>query len=277
MTGIDKELSQKVLELVEHTVDTIILPAHRNLDPKTVMVKPDKSLVTLTDQEAERALTKGLKEIFQANVLGEEAYEENPDIAKYLDSETEYCWIIDPIDGTKNFANGRPDFGVIIALVKNKEIVGGWIYHCTEHRGVYALKGQGVYDEKHKKVVRPELKEQFTGYHNPFYFEHSEFKNAIESIGKARTADIPSPRASSIEYLNLVAGVSDFMINNHCKPWDHAAGQLIISELGQGGGGVFLSGEPYSVQREAWVSAKRSRVLLTTASKKIRDKIHRFF
>ena len=276
MTDINQQFSEKVLKLIKETVETIILPAHYDLDPETIMTKDDHSIVTLTDQHAEKILTKGLKEIFAANVLGEEGYDADPEIADYLE-QNEYCWIIDPIDGTKNFAHGRPEFGVIVALVKNKEVLAGWIYHCTEKRAVYAIKGLGVYDELHQVVSRPTLKDQFTGYHNPFYFVSSSVETEINAIGAARTKDIPAPRASSIEYLNLVAGVSDFMINNHCKPWDHAAGQLIVAELGLGGCGEFLSGEPYAINKSAWVSAERNRVLMTGATRSVRDRLKAYF
>ncbi len=277
--SLNKEFSEKVLQLMKNVSDDIILPAFKAMDPSKIMIKEDSSLVTVTDQQAEVALTSGLKNIFHANVLGEEGYEENPAIGDFLEKEDEYCWIIDPIDGTSNFTSGNNQFGIIIALVKNKKILGGWIYQSTEGKAFYALKGKGVYDQHHKKIERQITNpEHFSGYPHEFYFQNTTTEKEINALSRARTTQLESLHSTAIEYMDMVTGKIDFIINNHYKPWDHAAGQLIVSELGLGGGSVYLgTQEGYSIQKESWACSRGEKVLITYVDKKTKDKVLSFF
>jgi fructose-1,6-bisphosphatase/inositol monophosphatase family enzyme len=119
---IDVDLIHRVNQIVEAVVATIVMPSFRTLQPEDIHSKdtpgdPD-DLVTIVDKSAERYLIDALAGVVPgAAFIGEEAACENPTLLDAL-SAREPAWLIDPIDGTKNFARGSADFGVMLALVE---------------------------------------------------------------------------------------------------------------------------------------------------------------
>ncbi|OYW85326.1 MAG: inositol monophosphatase, partial [Sphingobium sp. 32-64-5] len=143
MTPITPSLSDAVAGLIRSVANEIILPRYRNLNAQDIEEKAKDDLVTIADKESELRLAAGLADILPAaHIVGEEACAADPAL---LDSVGEgLCWIIDPIDGTGNFAAGRPPFGVMIALVDGGETLGGWIYDPLTKRLCHAARGQGA-------------------------------------------------------------------------------------------------------------------------------------
>ncbi|OGI68386.1 hypothetical protein A2738_00665 [Candidatus Nomurabacteria bacterium RIFCSPHIGHO2_01_FULL_42_15] len=111
--------------------------------------KEDKSIVTLADKESEEIIKKIIFGAFpEHSILGEETGM-NGERGK----ESEYVWHVDPVDGTRNFANGIPLFAVSIALERKGEIIVGVVYNPATHSLFYAEKGSGAYLNDNKIFV----------------------------------------------------------------------------------------------------------------------------
>ena len=106
----------------------IILPKYQNLKEDDIKYKNGSDLVTSADIAAEKELKKNLLKIIpSSSFIGEEEYSTNHNILKSY-QEDDYCWTVDPIDGTTNFVNGKDKFAIMIALTKkNKYYILGSI------------------------------------------------------------------------------------------------------------------------------------------------------
>lgn len=271
--NLDQEFAKKVIDAVFEVIDTIIMPYHKNLSTDDIERKADQSLVTVADQKAEEELIKHLTKILPGSViLGEESYAADPSIKDNLSKEDTYCWIIDPIDGTTNFANKRPHFGTIISLVKNNEILAGWIFHAPKKQCYYALKGQGVFNHDHAPVKAPQSnRTKPIGYCAPRYYKDHPYEASAQYIFDTYSGDIQYIYASCMEYIAIIEGRSDFIINSLTYPWDHAAGQLILAELRGDRAGKRVDGRYYDLHEWSFenspivtsINPKFEKLLLT--------------
>ena len=122
---------QRVGAIITDVVSSVVMPSFRSLRPEDVHAKatpgdPD-DIVTIVDKAAERYLIDALAEIVPgAAFIGEEAVAETPSLLTAL-SASAPALLIDPIDGTKNFARGVPEFGVMLALVEGGRTRASWI------------------------------------------------------------------------------------------------------------------------------------------------------
>ena len=134
-----------ILELIKETAEEVINPRFRALERADVEAKtsPD-DLVTIADREAEALLSSALRRIYPgALVIGEEAVFANPELRRKLPG-AEHAFVIDPIDGTRNFVEGRQEHGVMLAETRNGITTRGWIWQPRTGRGYVAEKGAGV-------------------------------------------------------------------------------------------------------------------------------------
>src|ERR1700744_4790279 len=114
--------------LIQEVADEHILPHFCNLKAADVTYKIGDDPVTIADKEAEKALSTRLLDLLPgSNVVGEEAFHADKGILDRLFSESP-VWIIDPVDGTRNFVRGSSEFGVIVALAERNQTIDGWIY-----------------------------------------------------------------------------------------------------------------------------------------------------
>ena len=140
MTALDTA----IVALMRRVSAEVILPRYQTLAAHEVIAKAANDMVTIADTEAEAMLAEGLAAILpEAAIVGEEAVHADPALASRLD--TGLCWIIDPIDGTNNFAAGKPPFGIILALSDGGETQSGWIYDPLQDRLCIAHKGHGAF------------------------------------------------------------------------------------------------------------------------------------
>ena len=131
-------------EILFNISKDIILPSFGNLEKNQISYKDGKDIVTDTDISVEKELNIILpKLIHNSNFIGEESYAKNNNILNYYLSE-EYCWTVDPIDVTSNFAKSKNRFAVMIALTKSTEIIQSFIYKPlnedfmhADHSGTY--------------------------------------------------------------------------------------------------------------------------------------------
>ena len=152
-------LDREVLALMRDVAERIIMPRHRALKATDIIEKADDDLVTIADREAEVALAEGLAKLHpEAAIVGEEAVHADPSV---MDRLSGTCWIIDPTDGTANFASGSGHFGIMIALAEGGAAQAGWIYDPQRDRLCAAHLGQGATIDGEQVLVRSRLELEF--------------------------------------------------------------------------------------------------------------------
>ena len=131
-------LDAAILALLREVSRTAILPRYQKLAEHEVSAKIADDVVTVADHESEALLAEGLAKIADLAVVGEEAAFADESVFDRLAGD---CWIVDPLDGTRNFAAGKAPFGILVAMASGGETHSGWIYDCltgrfcTAHRG----------------------------------------------------------------------------------------------------------------------------------------------
>ncbi len=137
--------SQRVAELMRETAAIELTPRFRKLAKDDIREKRPGDLVTVADVASEQRLASGLAKILPGvPVVGEEAVEADPGLVALIGRPGESCWIVDPLDGTANFAAGRDRFAMIVCLVRDRTTVGGWILDVPNDRMAVAQRGEGV-------------------------------------------------------------------------------------------------------------------------------------
>ncbi|HXP12883.1 MAG TPA: inositol monophosphatase, partial [Stellaceae bacterium] len=225
---------------IRETARSVILPRFRALKREEISEKSPGDFVTVADIEAERRLSALLTQAQPGSeVLGEEGAAKDPDLLRLAGSAPS-LWIIDPIDGTNNFARGLPGFAVILAYVERGAVRAGWLYDPLGDRMVWAVSGQGAWSNR-TRLKTASHPEKISG---AAYGIASSGERAVKALGRSpRVGGIRNQNCSGLEYLDIAAGETHFSLHSHSLPWDHAAGMLITAEAGGKAG--FLDGGPY--------------------------------
>lgn len=238
----------RVTILIREAAEVEIVPRFRRLGAGDIREKTGpKDLVTAADLAMEAVLERQLLDILPgALVVGEEAAAKSPAVLDHL-GEDEPVWIIDPLDGTSNFAAGSRDFTVIVALAHKGRVRAGWIHHVLDEFTMTAEEGGGTWcGSERQHVARPLPLEQMTA---ALYVSKSRAPAIYERLKTLK--DRLGPRhyrsCAGLEYIDLARGRSHYAMFTRLLPWDHAAGSLIHAEAG--GWGRLLDGEPYRPAR----------------------------
>ncbi len=222
-------------------------------------IKSKNQIVTDADLIAEEILISGIKQNFpNHSILSEEkgGYNKNSD----------YKWIIDPIDGTTNFAIKNPFFNTTVALTYKEEIVIGVVYAPIFNELYTAEKGEGAFLNDEKIRVSKTTKME-KGFHA---FCHGDnLENAIEIVSEYYKNNLqkgyPTRQLGSaaLELSRVGAGILDSMILPGAESWDIAAGALIVKEAG----GVVKGweGEEFNL---------KSKGIIATSTKDLNKKIY---
>lgn len=232
----------QVADLIREVAAAELLPRFRNLSEDEVRQKRPGDLVTVADVASEQRIASGLAKILPGvPVVGEEAVEADAGLLDLIGRPGERCWIVDPLDGTSNFAAGKATFAIIVALVEDGRTVGGWILDVPNGRLAVALAGQGVTLDG-KVVVGA------SGGGSPSGFVGYKIRKAVEcqlpAVRRRGLGPVSTLRCAGVEYLEILAGRAAFSIYRRTKPWDHAAGALMLAEAG--GGAVRFDGDDYA-------------------------------
>jgi fructose-1,6-bisphosphatase/inositol monophosphatase family enzyme len=252
----------RIVNLVRRAARAEILPRFRALSDAEVAEKsgPD-DLVTEADTAAEAMIARGLAALHpEALVVGEEAAEADPQLPDRI-AAAELAFVVDPVDGTWNYARGLPLFGVILAACRHGEPVWAMILDPVCDDWITAAEDRPTRLERPGRAPRPlsvaparEIAEM-SGF-VPLSLVPEARQAAVAALFPAfRRAT--SLRCSAHEYRLLAQGHADFCLGVDPKPWDHAAGVLLCRQAG--GVAAFLDGAPYA-------AARRDGVLLTAAS-----------
>lgn len=237
--------------------------AARELVPKFITLTADEigektpgDFVTAVDLAMEAALAKALVQLLPGSlVVGEEAVHDDRGLLAVLEGD-EPVWVIDPLDGTGNFAQGLPIVAVIVALVVKGETVAGWIYDPLSDRMAMATHGAGAYlGDRRLKVARPAEDRSLNGSIYGRFVRQSEPYRRIWGQGRGRLGNVFNARCVGQEYLARLKGRMHFGVYTRLNPWDHAAGVLMHQEAG--GVARMGDGSPYR-------PAERGHVCLLT-------------
>ena len=238
-----QNITDKVIELSTQ-VAAYIEKESIHFSMETVETKSKNDFVSYVDQEAERLIVKTLKEIVpEAGFVTEEgtAHEAGED----------YLWIIDPLDGTTNFIHASTPYAISIALTYKQEPVVGVIYEITRKEIFYAWKGSKAYlNGKEIQVSRTDkLSEALIVCGRPHHYmdRYPELLNSVDYFMKnTHGLRLSGSAASDLAY--VACGRYDGRFEFNLKPWDIAAGVLIIQQAGgfisdfKGGNDYFRNG-----------------------------------
>jgi myo-inositol-1(or 4)-monophosphatase len=209
----------------------IINRASFDIDRLQVTEKGQNDFVTEVDQAAERAIIDVLKNAYPDHaILAEES-----GASSNLHDEAENVWIIDPLDGTTNFIHGFPQYCVSIALQQRGQITQALVYDPTRNDLFTASKGGGAFlNEKRIRVTRRDkIADALIGTGFP-YSDLSKLDEYMRMfrIMTEKSAGLRRPGAAALDLAYVACGRFDGFFEKGLKPWDIAAGSLLISEAG---------------------------------------------
>lgn len=235
---LSPEKKRVIIETVREVSKQEILPRFRALTDDAIDTKSGfDDLVTIADVAAEKAMTDHFRKMIpEALVVGEEAVAANQAVLDYLDSDA-LVIIIDPIDGTWNYANGVSNFGVLIAVSLQGETVFGVLYDVVNDDWIEASKGEGAWYVKPEQAPRKlTLSEapadtKYVGIFSPFLFKDLDQRKHA-ALAQAQYARVISMRCCCHEYRTMLGNNVDFFISPKPNAWDHAAGLLAFQEAG---------------------------------------------
>lgn len=215
----------QVATIMREVAQDELLTRFGDLASNDVWEKPRGGTVTTADMESERRLKDALGGLVPgAVVLAEEDAEENPEVIGCL-KEDAPVWIVDPLDGTKNFAAGKEAFAVIVAYFHRGAVRAGWILEPATGRIAVAEEGAGAWnDEGPLKVAPPVPASRQTGFLGNRIRRNQDVAE--------RFRELVNLRCRGVEYMALAGGALHFAHYRSLKAWDHAAGDLIVREAG---------------------------------------------
>ena len=237
-------LDDEIRDLMRFAAQRSMLPRFRALAAHEVELKGEDDPVTIVDREVESFLTEALTRLAPGvAAVGEEAAHADRSV---LDALSGQCWIIDPLDGTANFAQGKEPFGIIVALADAGETVAGWIYDPVKDRFCHARRGEGAFVNGERIAART------TGQQPPVTAVSRIFLTPEQSaMVDAKLAPhytlVDIPRCAAEQYPRLALGENDISSFKRTLAWDHAAGVLWLNEAG--GKAARLDGSAYRVDQ----------------------------
>nr|WP_253949355.1 inositol monophosphatase [Mangrovicoccus sp. HB161399] len=237
-----------LIDIVREAARQHILPRFRQLPEDAIAAKSaDDDLVTIADQQAEKHIAAALAggALGEVLVVGEEAVEDDPALTARIPGAAR-CVIVDPVDGTWNFAHGLANFGVIVAVVEEGETVFSLLYDPVLDDWILARKGGGTWfcrpDSEPRRLTMPAHPSPATGGFVPLrlFPLADQPRLAAELMAGTRTYSLA---CACHEYRMMAQGFGRYCMGVKPKPWDHAAGVLAVIEAGGKAG--MLDGTPY--------------------------------
>ena len=219
--------------LMRHAAASAILPMFRRLGDSDVEEKAPGEVVTVADRRAEQILDAGLRRLRPDSVVvGEEGVAADPTVLDRLRGPGE-VWLVDPLDGTANFAAGREPFAVMVALLRAGVIEASWILDPVADTLTVAQAGVGAYlngvavrarsDAPPVASLRGAVMLRFLP---------PELRDVVRAGGRHLGLVLPGQHCAGREYTDVVAGRQQFALFWRTLPWDHAPGALLVQEAG---------------------------------------------
>lgn len=239
--------SSDVEELIRKAAAKEILPRWRRLGEDDVDRKSGPhDLVTDADRDAELYLTGELAALLPGSVVvGEEAVHANPASYEAIQGDTP-VWIVDPVDGTRQFVHGETGFCTLVALAVRGVVHASWTYAPVREQFATAVRGRGaLLDGEPLRSGSPEPGRDLRVATSHPDYTTDEQKRSLLGLW----TDGVAPRScgsAGLEYLAIARGESDATAFSWEAAWDHAAGLLLVEEAG--GTHLTRAGLPFSVR-----------------------------
>lgn len=221
----------EVEDIIRSVNAQAVLPRFRSLNDSDVAMKGPMDPVTVADREAEDLLRARLTAFLPGSVVvGEEAVSDDPSVLNALTGPAP-VWIVDPIDGTRNFIAGSGRFSTLVALAADGVLQASWSYAPVLNRIGTALAGHGArVDGVPARVAQlPAPTLPITTSH-PVWWPLG-YGRGVDAM-RAADLDVRYFDACGIEYLDLANGTRSAMVLTWEHSWDHAAGLLLVAEAG---------------------------------------------
>ncbi|MCS6931101.1 MAG: inositol monophosphatase [Acetobacteraceae bacterium] len=250
MNGLTLSEARDVAALLREAARAEILPRFRRLPDAAIRAKSGPlDLVTDADEAAERVIQAGLLKRFPgALVVGEEAASADPRLVEGL-AEADLAFVVDPVDGTANFAAGVALFGCMAAAVRRGETIAAWIHDPFGDDTAMALRGEGAWLEagdgsgpiRDLRVAPPVPPERMIGAISWSWLPQ-EKRVAVTSRLPLLAAAV-NFRCAAAEWRLAAGGGAHLLLYNRLMPWDHLPGALLHREAG--GYSARFDGSPY--------------------------------
>lgn len=219
MLNIAVKAARRAGNLIHRSADKI--------DHLTITKKSHADFVSEVDRAAEQSIIQTLLEAYPNHaILAEESGNQG---------DSEFLWIIDPLDGTTNFLHGLPQYSVSIALQHKGITTQAVVYDPVKNELFTATRGSGAFlnDKRLRVTKRLHLVDSLIGTGFPYTrFEHMEAYLAIFKELIQKTAGLRRPGSAALDLAWMAAGRYDGFFEIGLKPWDMAAGCLLITEAG---------------------------------------------
>ncbi len=230
----------------------VIMEFYNKISLSDIKYKSDNSPVTEADLASNRIISKGLTESFPSIAL---ISEESEIQGYHIRKNFEYIWLIDPLDGTKEFINKTDEFTINVALVYKKRAIAGFIYIPVQKKLYYAFKGKGAFELTDTGPVKIHCS-KFSLLQEGLRVVIS--RSHMDKFTREEIQRLKNPKkitlGSALKFISIAKGESDYyprMI--HIMEWDTAAGQIIIEEAG----GYFedaLTGKPLEYNKPSLIN-----------------------
>lgn len=246
MSDAENGLIDDVAALMIEAGKTIILPLFHNLSPDDIATKSsDTDFVTIADRQAEFWLIERLDELFADKwdnllLVGEESISDDPRLERKIKSSL--AFVIDPIDGTRNFVNGSPHFCSMISLIDKGEPLIAWIYRPVDRDVLVAVAGEGVFhmqleddgqmtewEPVSREFPRTSLADMIGtgGIKGLSGSRRDEVRGQLRAIAHRRLIG-----SAGCEAALIALGEHDFLMHAKTTSWDHTPVDLMAREVG---------------------------------------------
>ncbi len=264
-------------QIIREVAAVEIMPRFRKLAAGDIEMKGVNDPVTIADKESERKLTERFHAYLPGSVVvGEETFAGDKSVMARLDSD-QSVWIIDPIDGTRNFVAGKPEFAVMVALINRRKAVASWIHDPNSDDTIMAEQGAGVWLRGKKlKLAATGLSAETVGLvgarvkkliSDPSVMPQDPAMPKIE-IGSCAGFDYPRLFSGEATFAEAPTARASFLLYRHTNAWDHAPGMFLHQEAG--GYNADWAGQPYDMQ-------KPRAGLLYAPTREIWERLHSLF
>ena len=223
-----------VTALVEEVAAAVVTPRFRALREGDVHAKGlGDDLVTVVDHEAEVLLAAGLSRLLPGvPVVGEEDVAAHPELLRLL-VDAPLAWVVDPLDGTRGFVAGSPDYSVMVGLVEHGAAVAGWIHQpepgvtFVAEQGSGAVAGGGPPRRPAPAAARAARRGGVATRYLP-----DDVRAAVADAGFGAELETSLGMWSGLWYPKVATGEADFALFWRTWPWDHTPGAVLVREVG---------------------------------------------
>ena len=222
----------QVEALLREAAEQIVMPLWRNLGQDDVTEKSEGDITTSADTRCEAYLASHLPGFIDGSlVLGEESVHVDPGQLSALQTDVP-VWVIDPLDGTRYFAAGQPQFAIMVCLIQSGVTIGAWILNPLEGILTYAERGCGAFEGGERLVVDPTSMPLDRVRGAPMTWYLPDYLRPTAEAAVDSYQYIERIRCSGHNYPSFARNELQFLFFYRTLVWDHAPGVLIAQEAG---------------------------------------------